>query len=406
MTNLHLAPIARSLARNKARSILTLSMTVLTFAVVVNSLMLIRDQQAQLTRESGFDDRHLVAIKVDNFDSSIDDDEQVIDRIKQDLEILQNTPGVIDAMSTSFRPWQGGGSSSTFTSPDVKDMEPVRAQFYAAGPNLANTLGGNATGAPLSVDQMYDKKAGEDPGAPADVVITRKLADEVFPGQDPHGKIITWSGKWFVRVVGVLDEFYNPYAWNIEERALFYPGYAGNSDSAQFLVRVDDALLGELARLEEVLLADNPQRGIRLDTVPEIREGFQANERLIARVLSIVIGLMVFITAVSIIGLTASSVAARRREIGTRRALGATRWEILRHFLLENAALTTLGLALGTGAAIGLNVLLVNAADVPRLTVPWVAVPAVAIAAVNVLAALQPARRASRVPPALATKAL
>jgi len=406
MTNLHLAPIFRSLRRNKARSLLTLSMTVLTFAVVVNSLMLILDQQKQLTRESGFDDRHLVSLRLDNFNPNIREDEQVQDRIKRDLELLRNTPGVVDVLSTRFRPWQGGGSSSSFTRPGHEDMEPVRAQYYSAGPRLANTLGIDVTGTPLPADQMYDETVGEDQNAPAEVVITRKFADEIFPGEDPHGQLITWSGKWFVRVVGVIDDFYNPYAWELGEKALFYPGYAGDADVSSFLVRVDDGLLGELARLETVLLNDSPQRAVRLETVPEIRDRFQATQRLIKRVLSVVIALMIFITAVSIIGLTSSSVAARRREIGTRRALGATRWEILRHLLLENAALTAVGLAVGTAAAIGLNVMLVNAADVPKLTVPWVVIPAAIVAAINVLAAWQPARRASRIPPAIATKAL
>ena len=82
-------------------------------------------------------------------------------------------------------------------------------------------------------------------------------------------------------------------------------------------------------------------------TLLEVKEGFQAGQKLLLGVLTGVIVLLVFVTSLGIIGLTSFSVAERTRQIGTRRALGAQRADILRYFLLENWLVTTLGLASG-----------------------------------------------------------
>ena len=407
MSGLHIGPILRSLGRKKARSLLTVSMTVLTFAVVVNCLLFISAQQEKLNLRSGVDDAHLVFLSVSNFDAAIEDSAQVINRIQQDLELLRNTPGVVDATSTRFQPWRGGGSSATNRRVGEKDMEPVRAQVYSAGPELARTLNISIAGQALVASEMNNDDVGLTADRPASAVVSRKFAEEIFPGTDDAlGKLFVMGTRYTMRVVGIIDEFYNPYAWNIEEKVVFYPGFQGNAVQSTFLVRVDDQRLQNLAGIEEALLKDSPLRGIQTRTIPETRRRYEVNERMTARVLSVVIGLMVFITSVSIMGLTAASVASRRREIGTRRALGATRLAVMRHFLAENIILTGIGLTLGVVAAYGLNIALVDSMGVPRLAWPWVVLPAIIVAVVNAVAAWQPARRASAIPPAIATKAV
>ena len=63
---------------------------------------------------------------------------------------------------------------------------------------------------------------------------------------------------------------------------------------------------------------------------------------------------------VGVYGVLSFAVSQRRRQIGTRRALGATRHDILRYFLLENWLVTGSGLALGLGLAWALNYSLVK----------------------------------------------
>ena len=105
-----------------------------------------------------------------------------------------------------------------------------------------------------------------------------------------------------------------------------------------------------------------------------------------------------------IIGVTSFSVTQRTREIGTRRALGATRWAILRYFLVENWVVTTTGLTLGLILTLGLNFLLANLSNVPTVGATQVLAAMIGLWMVALLAALVPALRGMTVSPVIATR--
>ncbi|PYQ51517.1 MAG: cell division protein FtsX, partial [Acidobacteria bacterium] len=114
--------------------------------------------------------------------------------------------------------------------------------------------------------------------------------------------------------------------------------------------------------------------------------------------------LLVLVTSLGIVGLTSFSVAERTRQIGTRRALGARKADILRQFLLENWLITTMGLTLGVGLAYGLNIGLVNVASGAKLSGALLVSGVVLLWAAGLLATLAPALRAARISPAIATR--
>jgi putative ABC transport system permease protein len=117
----------------------------------------------------------------------------------------------------------------------------------------------------------------------------------------------------------------------------------------------------------------------------------------------IVLGL---VTGLGIIGLAWFSVTQRRKQIGTRRALGATRGDILRYFMLENLLITSAGLALGAAGAVGLNWFLDTSYNVGRVPLWYLPLGMLALWALGQLAVLLPARRAANIPPALATRSV
>ncbi|MFT4199020.1 MAG: FtsX-like permease family protein, partial [Pseudoxanthomonas sp.] len=92
--------------------------------------------------------------------------------------------------------------------------------------------------------------------------------------------------------------------------------------------------------------------------------------------------------------------------IGIRRALGATKGQILRYFQTENFLLATLGIVIGMGLAFGLNQLLMSKYELPRLPWPYLPIGALALWLLGQLAVLWPARRAAAVPPAVATRSV
>jgi putative ABC transport system permease protein len=120
----------------------------------------------------------------------------------------------------------------------------------------------------------------------------------------------------------------------------------------------------------------------------------------------VVIALLVFVTALGIIGITSLSVAERTKQIGTRRALGATRRDILTHFLLENWMVTTAGLVLGIAATYALNFLLVSHVSGVKMDWRYVAVGMVLLWMNGVVATILPAMRGASVSPAIATRSV
>ncbi|HVH33993.1 MAG TPA: FtsX-like permease family protein, partial [Tahibacter sp.] len=110
--------------------------------------------------------------------------------------------------------------------------------------------------------------------------------------------------------------------------------------------------------------------------------------------------------ALGIVGMASFWVTQRTKQIGTRRALGATRGSILRYFMTENFLITSLGLLLGILLTYGLNYWLMSNYEAQRLPLVYLAGGIVALLLLGQIAVFGPATRASRVPPAVATRSV
>ena len=116
--------------------------------------------------------------------------------------------------------------------------------------------------------------------------------------------------------------------------------------------------------------------------------------------------LLLVVTALGIVGLASFWVQQRTKQIGVRRALGATRSQILRYFQTENFLLATIGIVLGMLMAYGINQLLMDRYELPRLPALYLPVGALALWLLGQIAVFGPARRAAAVPPAVATRSV
>ena len=112
------------------------------------------------------------------------------------------------------------------------------------------------------------------------------------------------------------------------------------------------------------------------------------------------------LAALGVFGVLSFSVSQRTHEIGTRRALGATKFAILRYFLVENWLMTGVGLTLGLVVTFSLNFALAHWADVPQISVTQVAAGMLLLWAIGLLAALAPALKGMTVSPVTATRNL
>jgi putative ABC transport system permease protein len=97
-------------------------------------------------------------------------------------------------------------------------------------------------------------------------------------------------------------------------------------------------------------------------------------------------------------------VNTRTRQIGTRRAVGARRRDIVRHFMTENWLITTLGVFAGCGLALAAGHWLATQYELPRLDLYYLVAGVAGLWLVGQLAAWQPSLKAAKVSPAMATR--
>ena len=144
----------------------------------------------------------------------------------------------------------------------------------------------------------------------------------------------------------------------------------------------------------------------KMRTIEHTREEAYAGDRAMMIILSAVIFALLTITALGIVGMASFWVAQRTKQIGTRRALGATKFDILRYFLTENFLITTGGLVAGAVLTYAFSLWLML--HYQGTLLPWHYVPVgfLCLWALGQLAVLGPATRASRVPPAIATRSV
>jgi putative ABC transport system permease protein len=152
------------------------------------------------------------------------------------------------------------------------------------------------------------------------------------------------------------------------------------------------------------LEALSPNAVVKGKTFSDMRDQFFADTRSMVWMLVLVCVVMLAVTAFGIVGLTSFWVGQRRRQIGIRRAVGATRAHIMQYFQTENFMLSTAGVAIGMALAFGINLYLMQ--HYQTLRMPWYYLPASAIALwlLGQVAVLGPALRAANVPPVVATR--
>ena len=248
------------------------------------------------------------------------------------------------------------------------------------------------------------------PDGATPVLLTWTAAERLYgTADDAVGKLLYGSTFGRARVVGILRDFAYRSRWVPSATSIVV--VLAEPVTEHELVYVMRAPVGR--REAVVQAASAALTGIPDGDAAVVVKGF---ERKTTRFANLSSGAMVILTwtgflvvAVALAGalaLASFSVAERTRQFGVRRALGATRGEIVSYFLLENLLLTTLGLGIGLGLAIGFNQLLRRIMAEMRLTPEEVLLSMAVFLTTGLLSALVPARRAALIPPWAATRTL
>ncbi len=399
---MEIGPIFRTLIHNKTRFVLIALEVALTLAIVVNCVNMILDLRGAMHRPSGMDEDNVVTLTVRPFGPEFADEDFDNATRLEDLRTLRSLPGVKSASLFGQLPLSGGGSS-TGRKPLGSEGHPLPAPYFTVTLDAIDTLGVELTAGRGFEEGDYGVEDNHN------VILSQALADKLFPDGDALGRQITSrEGTSTNRIVGIVADMLNAWPHSDEpETVMLLPAATERRWGYYLLVRAQPEAVDDLyTRTEEALLAYNPGRAIEVRTLHEVRTETFEGHQVLVRLLTGVMALLVLVTALGIVGLTSFSVTQRTRQIGVRRALGATRGAILRYFLTENWIVTTIGIVGGAGLAYLLNYGLMQVANGVKLGWPLVAAGAVFLWTIGLLAALTPALRGTHVAPVVATRSV
>ncbi|HVE78927.1 MAG TPA: ABC transporter permease [Gemmatimonadaceae bacterium] len=265
----------------------------------------------------------------------------------------------------------------------------------------------------------YALKGGRDFGAqdsessPPVVVLNETAARRFFPGQSAIGRRVRIgeepAARW-AEVVGVVGDVRNRGLDAATAPELFVPvrqQAAGFNNQLFLLVRTAGAPASALPAVRRTIATLDPDQPVYMIRSLEGAFGESISERRLAMLLlAIFAGLALALASIGVYGIMSYMVSERTHEIGIRMALGARRGDVLGMVLRQSAALAVVGLALGMAGALALSRALSSLVFGISATDPGtLAGVAVLLLGVTALAALLPARRASRVSPAEAMRA-
>ncbi|MEO5560357.1 MAG: FtsX-like permease family protein [Dokdonella sp.] len=403
---MEIRPILSALMRSKVSMILIGLQVALTLAIVCNALFIIEQRLDNMNRPSGMNEADTFWFGSNGFGQGFD----AMATQKADLALLRQMPGVAAATSTNSVPMSDGGWGTGINLQPNQKTSTAQSTLYLVDSEAINAFGANLiAGRGFKPEEITSTKFG-DRVQPAVIVVSKALADKLFPGGDALGKQVYMDqDPPTSTIVGIVERMQQPWVTSDTiESATFVPTYMPYGNSTRYLVRAEPGRRDELIKAVEQKLSEaNPSRIIgKMRTLEETRRSAYANDRAMAIILGVVIFALLCITALGIVGMASFWVAQRTRQIGTRRALGATRFDILRYFQTENFIITTMGLIAGGVLAYAFSLWLMQKYQSPRL--PWYYVPIgfVCLWVLGQLAVLGPALRASRVPPAVATRSV
>ncbi len=397
-------PILRALAKSKVGAILIGLQIALTLAIVCNSLSVIQQFVDRMKQPTGIDEANIFVISGTRIVQSVDLEAQ----IRGDLAALRSLPEVVDAFSGISLPLDGNTYSLALSiKPDQRSATAAGAMYHTDEHGL------NALGVKLIAGRWF--KAQEvgllrfyENKPPAAIVVTRALAQALFPGGDALGQIVYLSPTQSTRIVGVVEKIQTPGAANggPTERAVFLPALPMNL-SYQYLVRARPGQLPLAMRAaQDKLFAVDAHRIIDSATpFSELRHRAYLLPRTIAIMLAVVSTLLLAVTAFGVVGLTAYWVTQRRGQIGMRRALGARKSDILGYFHTENLLIVGAGCILGIALGLAINMGMASTLQLARMSVGYICLGAIIVLALCQAAVLWPALRAASIPPAVATRA-
>jgi len=401
-------PILSTLARHKTAAALIVLEVALSCAIICNAVFLINNRLERMQRPTGLADNELVRVNIGGIGEAEDADALV----KQDVASLRALPGVKAANSINHVPFDNSSWNTSISLQPQQAMPNMNVNVYI-GEGIVETFGLRLVeGRDFTPDEYRNWTEGNKTNAKVmipSVILSRDVAQKLFPGESAIGKnIYAWNSDDLPhRVVGVVDRLIR----TNDNGGPAQHGYTmilpiRDVTMGRFVLRTSPERREEVLKAAVAQLEKNSARRLilREGTFTDVIQDYYREDRAMAWLLVAVIVSLLVVTALGIVGLASFWVQQRTKQIGIRRALGATRGQILRYFQTENFLLASIGILIGMILAYGINQMLMGKYELPRLPLLYLPVGAVLLWLLGQAAVYGPARKAASVPPAVATR--
>ena len=375
------------------RSALVVSEVALACVLLVGTALLVRSLMEVLTQELGFEPAQAVALRVDP-SRGFQDEADRSHHLSEALRRARAAPGISAAGLTDVLPMAFNrrwciDAVDAEAQPDDACLEPfvrVVSEGYLDAMGIRLVAGRDLT----------DR---DDRSTPSVMLVNEAMAEALWPGRDPLGRVVQASGRDWT-VVGVTRGMRHLDPERTPGPELFLPIRQSADHAAVYLIARGPGEVGRALRTALRPL-DPGLPTTRILPIDDLVQASLGPRRFLVLLLS---GFAIFATilaSLGIYGVISYSVAQRNREMGIRMALGATAGRLQSRVLGETLRLVALGVGLGWvgswGLGHGIRGLLY---EVPALDLPSYLIAPLLLAVVSLGAGWVPARRASRVDPA------
>ncbi len=392
------------LGRQRLQRTLVVAQVAVSVILLTGAGLLTRSMLRLSEVDTGFDAGNEVLtmqVAVDEAGRSQADQVALYQRMQTELAGM---PGVMEVGVGSTMPL--ANSFQLEVKAEGRDLAPdepmPRADYRTASPEYFR-----AAGVPLITGRAFDATDGQSTAMV--VILNKTLADRLFPGIDPIGRRVAWtgdvlrfipvSGDWRT-VVGVVGDTKDDGLDGGSRPVLFQPLAQGIFGGGLVIrARGDAATMAPAAtQLVRRIAPGAPIENVR--TVAELKGERVAPRRLNATLVAAFGALAVLIAAVGIAGVLAFSVSARTREIGIRMSLGADGGRVQRMIISEGGVLLGLGLVLGLlGSLLATRLIQGLLYDVAPHDPSTLGLVALLMGVIGLIASWIPALRAARIDP-------
>jgi putative ABC transport system permease protein len=375
------------------------------FALLVSTGALVRSFLNTRTQPIGLTRNQVLLAWTQEPDAPMRD--AVVDRMRA----LPGVDRVAYAVRAPLSLSEGGMAVKTLfpSHPELRD--PVEIKYNAVSPGFLDLTG-------TSIVRGRGFTQADDQNGPPAVLINRAMADKYWRDENPVGQVVHLIGISAVpdaganaaldaRVVGVTENSPINQMGEIPEPYIYFPFHYSQMGEITFALETRQDAMAVAQPARQVLIHANPLLDpMMVTSLPELIRYSSGNYQMMAELVTVLGFIGLALTIVGLYGFLAFRVARRRREIGIRMALGASREATVWLIVRETARLAAVGLGVGVVLALGaahLEQSMLFGVH-PLDTFSLAAALAILLAAVA-LAAWVPARRAASVEPMQALRA-